>query len=158
LIDVVRPGLDDVAECLAPHGAGLVRIDAEALQLGPGRRPAGAELDPAVADEVEDRHRLGGADRVVIGRRQQPHAVADPDATGARRDRAIEDLGIGAVGVLLEEVVLDRPKGMKADVVAEHRLLDHVFVRLVFLLLVPRPSHGNLIEQGELHAAIGRRG
>ena len=42
------------------------RVDAEAAQLGLGRRLARAELDPAVRHEVEHGHALGGAGRVVV--------------------------------------------------------------------------------------------
>ena len=40
-------------------------IDLEAGELGLARRLAAAELDAAVGDEVEHRHPLGGARRVV---------------------------------------------------------------------------------------------
>ena len=99
----------------SPHCARVwFGIDAEALELGAGRRAAGAELDAAVGDEVEHRDRLGGADRVVVRLGQQPHAVADADVLGARRDRAVEHLGVRAVRVLLEEVVLDGPERVEA--------------------------------------------
>ena len=92
---------------LRPHVARRVRIDVEALELGARRRAAGAELDAAVAQEVEHRDRLGRADRMVVRLRQEAHAVADADVLGARGDRAVEDLGVRAVRVLLEEVMLD---------------------------------------------------
>ena len=57
---------------------------------------------------------------------------------GARRDRAVEHLGVRAVRVLLEEVVLDGPERVEAHLVAEHRLLDRVLVGLVLLVGRPR--------------------
>ena len=114
LVVLVRPRADDVLERLRPHGARVVRVDVEALELGARRRAAGAELDAAVGEQVEHRDRLRGADRVVVRLRQQAHAVAEADRRRLRRDRAVEDLGVRAVRVLLEEVVLDRPEGVEA--------------------------------------------
>ena len=105
---------------------------------GAGRRAAGAEVDAAVGDEVEHRDRLRGADRVVVRLRQQPHAVPDADVLGAGRDRAVEHLGVRAVRVLLEEVVLDGPERVEAHLVAEDGLLDRVLVGLVLLARRPR--------------------
>ena len=135
-----------------PHLARLVGVDVEALELGARRRAAGAEVDPAVGDEVEHRDRLGGADRVVVRLRQQTHAVPDADVLGARGDRAVEHLGVRAVRVLLEEVVLDGPERVEAHLVAEDRLLDRVLVRLVLLARRPRARDRDLVEQRELHA------
>src|SRR3954471_19870556 len=66
LVLVVGPAADDVADGLLPHLARLMGVDAEALELGPRRRPARPHVDPAVGDEVEDGDGLGGAHRVVI--------------------------------------------------------------------------------------------
>ena len=51
-------------------GAGGVRVDIETFELGARRRTPRAELDPPVAEQIEHRHRLRGADRVVVGPRQ----------------------------------------------------------------------------------------
>ena len=97
LVFVVRPAPDDVADGLLPHGPGLLRVDAEALELGPGRRPARSEVDPSVRDQVEDGHRLGRAHGVVVGLGHQAHAVPDADALGAGGDGPVEDFGVRAV-------------------------------------------------------------
>ena len=76
----------------------------------------------------------------LYGFGQQAHAVADADVLGARRDRAVEHLGVRAVRVLLEEVVLDGPERVEAHLVAEHRLLERVLVRLVLLVGRPRAA------------------
>jgi hypothetical protein len=128
-----------------------VGVDVEALELGPGRRAPGAELDPAVGDQVEDGHRLGRADGVVVRPGQQPHAVADADVLRAGGDGAVQHLGVGAVRVLLEEVVLDGPERVEADLVAEHGLLDGLLVGAVLALGIPGPRHRDLVEQRELH-------
>ena len=75
-------------------------------------------------DQVEHGGRLGRAHRVVVGLGHEPHAVAEPDALGLRGDRAVEHLGVRAVRVLLEEVVLDGPEGVPAELLAGDRLLD----------------------------------
>ena len=70
---------------------------------------------------------------------------------GARRDRAVEHLGVGAVRVLLEEVVLDGPERVEAHLVAEDRLLERVLVGLVLLARRPGSGDRDLVEQRELH-------
>ncbi len=63
-------------ERFLPHLALVRGIDAEPAELAHRRRLAGAELDPAVGDQVERRHPLGDAGRMVDLRRQ----VHDPEA------------------------------------------------------------------------------
>ena len=67
------------------------------------------------------------------------------------RDRAVEHLGVGAVRVLLEEVVLDRPHAVPAELVGEDRLLEGVVERLALAVGVPRSGDRDLVEQRELH-------
>jgi hypothetical protein len=70
----------DLLDALAPHGAPLGRVDAEAFQLGARRGLAGAPVDAAARHEVERgealRHPRG---RVVAGRHEDD-AVAETDA------------------------------------------------------------------------------
>ena len=93
---------------------------------------------------------------MVVGLRQQAHAVADADVLGAGGDGAVEHLGVRAVRVLLEEVVLDGPEGMEAGLLAEHRLLERVLVRGVLLAVRERLRHRDLVEQRELHGPAPR--
>jgi hypothetical protein len=127
-------------------------VDAEAFELQTSCAAAGAEVDPAVADQIEYRGGLGTPHRVVVRLGHEPHAVTEADALGAARDRAVEHLGIRAVRVLLEEVVLDRPEGMPTHPFREDRLLECVLVRGTLLLLREGPRHRDLVEQGELHS------
>jgi hypothetical protein len=60
--------------------AGAVGVDAEALELGARRGAAGAELDAAVGDDVEDGGRLRRPHRMVVRERHQAHAVAEAQA------------------------------------------------------------------------------
>src|SRR5207247_7988408 len=92
------------------HMPRLLRVDAEAFQLVARRGAPGAELEAPVAHAIEQGRHLGGADRVVVGEGQETDAVADADRLRARRDRAVEHLGRGAVRELGEEVVLDGPE------------------------------------------------
>jgi hypothetical protein len=73
---VVRPGRDDDVDRLLPELPRAVRIDAESLELGAGRRAARPELDPPVGQQVEDRGRLGRAHRMVVRERHETHAVS----------------------------------------------------------------------------------
>src|SRR5262245_39918942 len=82
----------------------------------------------------------------------QPHAVSDTEVLRPRRDRAVEHLRVRAVRELLEEVVLDGPEAMPAELVGEHRLLERVLVCAPLAALVPWAGDGNLVEQGELHS------
>ncbi len=148
---VVGPDADDVLQRLVPHLARLVRVETEALDLGARRRAAGPELDPAVAHEVEHGDALGSTDRVVVRLRQQANAVADAQVLGHRRDVAVQHLGIRAVGVLVEEVMLHRPERVEAHTIAELHLLDRVLVRLVLARGRPRLRNGDLVEHRELH-------
>ena len=109
------------------------------------------EVDPAVREQVEHGHRLGGAHRVVVGLGHEAHAVAEADALGPRRDGAVEHLGVRAVRVLLQEVVLDRPEGVPAEAVARDRLLQGVLVGDELAVGLPGAGDGDLVEQRELH-------
>src|SRR3954454_14438862 len=148
---VLGPGAYDEAQALLPLVAGEVRIGPEALELRAGRRPTGAEFEPAVGDEVDDGCGLRGAHRVVVRVGEEPDAVADAHGGGARRDRAVERIRRGAVRVLVEEVVLDGPERPEARGLAGHRLLDRVPVRDVVAVGTPRLGDGDLVEEGEVH-------
>ena len=87
------------------------------MQLGRPRRLAHAEIDAAARQQVERRDALGDAMRLVGG--ELDHAVAEPDALGALAGGAEEHLGRGGVRVLLEEVVLDLPGVVVAELVGE---------------------------------------
>jgi hypothetical protein len=156
-ITVVGPAADDVLDGFAPHVACLVRSDAEAFELDPRRRPAGAEVDSPVRKQVEHCDRLGRPHWMVVGPRHESDAVAQPHALGAARDGAVEHLGVGAVRVLLEEVVLHRPEGMESRPLRRDRLLEGVLVRLVLAVRAPGTGHRDLVEQGEPHAGASSR-
>ena len=151
LVLVVGPAAHDVPDGLLPHLAALGGVDAEALELGPGRRTTRAHVDPTLRQEVEHRHRLRRAHGVVVRLGHEADAVAEADVLGPRCDGAVEDLGVRAVRVLLQEVVLDGPEGVPAELVAGDGLLQRVLVRDELAVLLPGAGDGDLVEQRELH-------
>ena len=131
-----------------------VEADVEAAELQQRRALAGAELDAAVRDEVERRDALGDARRVVVARRHQHDAVAEPDLLGALRAGGEEDLRRRGVRVLLEEVVLDLPGVVDAELVGELDLVERVLEQPLLVALVPRPRQLVLVEDAEFHGRI----
>ena len=80
---VVLPALlpehrHEAAHGVLPHGALVAEAAVERVQLGDARSLADAQLDPAVADEVERADPLGDPGRVVGG--ELHDAVAEADA------------------------------------------------------------------------------
>ena len=124
----VAPQLRQHAHELVPGLLGVVGVGVEAAELGPRRAARGADLEPAARDDVERGAPLGDADRVVHLGHADDRAVADADALGLRRHRGEQHLGRRAVRILLEEVVLDRPHPVEAELVGEARLLERVAV------------------------------
>ena len=127
------------------------RIDLEAAELGLARRLARAELDAAVRHEVERRDALRGAGGVVVVRRRLDDAVAEADVLGPLAGRGEEHLGRGGVRVLLEEVVLDLPHVLDAELVGELDLLERVLDQLALGVVGPRTRVLVLVEDAELH-------
>src|SRR6266511_4049522 len=97
------------------------------------------------------RRRLRAADRVVVRLGEQAHAVPEAHRGRLRRDGAVEHLGVRAVRVLLEEVMLDGPEGVETRLLAENGLLERVLVRGVLLAVGEGLGDRNLVEQRELH-------
>ncbi len=148
---VVGPRVDDETQPLFPLRAGEGGVGAESLEFGTRRRTSRPELEPTVGDQIDDRGGLGGADRVVVGVGQQAHAVADAHRGRLGRDRAVERVGRGAMGVLVEEVVLDGPERTEPGLLPVDCLGDGVLVRDVITVRTPRPGHRDLVEQREIH-------
>ena len=78
-------------------------------------------------------------------------AVAETHLLGALRHRGQEDLRRARVAVLLEEVVLDLPAVLDAELVGELALLQRVLQQRVLGVLVPGTRELVLVEQPELH-------
>ena len=119
------------------------------MQLGHARALADAQLDPAVADQVERGDPLGDARRVVRG--ELHDAVAEADVLGALAGRGEEHLRRRGVRVLLEEVVLDLPRVVVAEPVRQLDLVERVLDQVVLAVGGPRPRQLVLVEDPELH-------
>ena len=141
----------DLFDGLAPHRPALGRVDPEAFQLGSRGALAGAELDAAVRDQVEGGDPLGDLRREVVARRHEDDAVTETDPFRALAGGGQEDLGCGGVAVLLEEVVLDLPGEVDAQLVRELDLAQCVLEQLQLVTVVPRPWQLVLVEDPELH-------
>jgi hypothetical protein len=146
----------DHPERLVPHIAGLVDRNPERLGVIPGRAAARAEVDATVRQDVQGGRPLGDPDRVVAG--EDDHAVAQPDARRPRREGRQEDLGGGAVGDLLVEVMFGRPVVVEADLLGEEGLGERVPVDAMIDVLAGRPRlrRLHLRDQSELHGVAGR--
>ena len=83
-------------------------------------------------------------------------AVADADVLGLHRAGGEEQLRRRAVRVLLEEVVLDAPHLVEAELVGEPHLLERVHVDGALGLARPRPRHGELVEDAEFTGGLLR--
>ena len=148
---LVGEHLDDGVQRLVPLLFLGLDVDAEAAELARARALAGAELRPAVREEVEPRDPLGHPERAVdlVGQRDDPVAEADVGrALGSRRE---EHLRRAAVRVLLEEVMLGGPRRVEPEPVGELDLLERLVVLAVLGLVVPGTRHLQQEEQPELH-------
>ena len=114
---------------------------------------AGAPLDPAVGDQVERGDALGDAGRVVVAGRHQDDAVAEPDLLGALRAGGEEHLRRGGVRILLQEVVLDLPDVVEAQLVGQLDLVERVLEQLVLRPVGPGPRQLVFVEDAEAHRA-----
>ena len=77
--------------------------------------------------------------------------MAEADVLRALAGRGEEDLGRGGVRVLLEEVVLDLPHVLDAELVGELDLVERVLDQLLLAVLGPRARELVLVEDAELH-------
>ena len=145
----------DRVQRLLPLGSLVLPVHAEAAQLHLRASLAGAELDPAAGDQVERRHPLGHARRVVDGRRDLDDPVAEADPARALAGGGEEDLGGARVRVLLQEVVLDLPDVVEPEPVGQLHLLERVGQQLGLVGLALGAGELVLVEEAEPHAARG---
>ena len=143
------------AQPLLPHLPLLDRVDEEAAELRLGRRLARAEVDAPARDQVEGGDALGDAGRVIERRWRLDDAVAETHLLGALRHRGQEDLRRARVAVLLEEVVLDLPAVLDAELVGELALLQRVLQQRVLGVLVPRTRELVLVKLLQQRVAAG---
>ena len=139
---------------LVPHLLREVGVAAEATQLGPGGGAAGTELEAPVRDDVKGGGPLSGAGRVVEVRQHDGDTLPDADALRAGGGGGEEDFGRGAVGVLLEEMVLDGPCLVEPKLVGELDLRERVVVDLALGIGTPWAADGELVEDAEFHGVV----
>src|SRR5205807_297213 len=147
---VLGPHAGDHPNRLLPHGPGVVRVDAEPTQLGHGDGAARPHVQAALAEDVEGGRALRHPGRMVEGDGEEHDAVADADAAGVLGHGREEDLRGRAVGEALQEVVLDAPHVVEADLLGQLHLLDGLPVD-VGLGGPELGVHLHLVQQPELH-------
>jgi hypothetical protein len=119
------------------------------MQLDGALALAEPQLDAAAREEIQRGHALGHADRMIGRKLDDP--VAQADALRALARRAQEHLGRRAVGVLLEEVVLDAPRVVEAEAIGQLDLRERVLEQLVLASLLPGAGKLQLVEDADLH-------
>jgi len=132
-----------------PALALVAHTRAEGMQLGGARSLANAELDPPARDQVEGRDTLSDAVRLVG--RDLDDAVAEANVLRALTGGGQEHLGRRGVRVLLEEVVLDLPDVVVAELVGKLDLLQRVLQQIILVGGPPRPRQLVLVEDAEFH-------
>ena len=119
-----------------------------------GRLSPVPQFDAAVRDQIERGDALGDARGMIVFRRHQHDAVAEPDALGALRTGGEEHLRRGGVRIFLEEMVLDLPDVVDAELVGELDLLERFLVQPTLGALAPRLRQLVFVEQAEFHRSF----
>ena len=144
-------------EPLLPHFPLQRRVDFEAAQFSGGGGLPGAELHPALGDQIQGGHPLGGAGRMVVSGRRLNDAVAEADVLGALADGGQEHLRGAGVGVLLKKVVFHLPDVLDAELVGQFALLQGVLEQRQFRLAGPRPGQLMFVKYAESHGGCPLR-
>ena len=126
-------------EGLLPLGPLVGGIDVESTEFTDGGRFPGAELDPAVGEQVEGGDAFGDPGGVIDHGRQVHDAESQPDVLGPLAGRGQEDFRCRRVAVLLEEVVLGQPDGGEARLVGGLDLVEALLQQDVFVVGRPGP-------------------
>ena len=151
---LLHPHLGQAAHELVPALLGRVGVGAETAELRPGGGTAGADMQAPARQDVEGRRPLGDLDRVIELGNADHDAVADLDVLGQHGAGGEEQLRRRAVRIFLEEMVLDGPHMLEAQLVGQLHLLEAVVVDGPLFFRCPRTRNGNLVEQAELHPAV----
>ena len=134
----------------------IVRRNAETAELGARGALAGPPFDPAGRHEIERRDALGDARRVIVVRRHQHDAVAEPDVLGALRAGGEKDFRGRGVGIFLEKMMLDLPGEIDAEPIGELHLIERLLEELELGAFGPRPRQLMLVENPETHRLAPR--
>src|SRR5262249_48615644 len=126
--------------------------------LGPHAEPgqllhrggaAGTELDPPVGHDVQNADSLGHAYRMV--EREHHHAMPNPDVLGALAYACKEYLGRGAIGKLVEKVMLDGPDRIETKPVSQFDLLHRLPVDAILVVRAMGLYRLNFVDEPGLH-------
>lgn len=109
------------------------------------------ELDPPPRHQIQRGDAFGHPGGMVG--RQLDDAVTQPDPRGALAGCAEKDLGRRAVGVLLQEVMLDFPRVVVAQLVGQLDLVEAVTEQPILVIVGPRPRQLVFVEDPESHGA-----
>src|SRR5579885_956399 len=132
---------------------GLLRRDLEALELGVAVALADAEVEAAVAEQVEGGGLLGEQHRIVPG--QHHHRGAEPERRGARGERHQQHQGGGGL-LPAAEMVLDREARHQAERLGLDVEIEIVAEALAGLGGKSRRIRLGRTEQTETHYAASR--
>src|SRR5258708_21645773 len=141
----------DRAERLLPHRALVRSRNLEPAQLQLRRRLSGAELDAPAAHQIERGDPLCHPRRMIVPRWQQCNSVTEPNLLRPLTRRGQEDLRRRRMRILLEEVMLDFPHMIDAELVRELNLIERVLEQLQLRALFPMPRQLMLIKSSQLH-------
>ena len=140
---------EDRLHGLLEHLALGLHVAAERRQFGDGGALAHAEFAAAVGEQVEHRDALGDAGRMVGGELED--AVAEPDLLGALARGGEEGFRRRRVRIFFQEMMLDYPGVVVAELVGEFELRQRVLVEPELVALFPGPRQLQLIEDAEFH-------
>jgi hypothetical protein len=82
---------------------------------------------------------------MVVARRHQHDAVAEPDILRALRTSREENFRRGGMRIFFEEVMLDFPGVVDAKPVGQFYLVERILKQLEFVTFMPRPRELMLI-------------
>jgi hypothetical protein len=124
---VLGETLPDHVERLVGPPERLLRVEPEHRALARHRPCADDQLQPAAGQDVHGGRVLGHPERVV--QRQQQHVRPQPDhrRPGGHRGQQRE---LGRVVLVLGEVMLGQPPAAEPQLLAQHRLVEHLPVDL----------------------------
>src|SRR5439155_3677830 len=139
---------------LLEHLALGLHVTAERRQFGDGGALTHAELDAAIAQEIEHRDALGDARGMIGGELED--AVAEPDVFGALAGGGEEGFRRRRMRIFLEEMMLHHPGIVIAEAIGGLELRQRVLIEPVLVAGLPRAWQLQLIEDAEFHDAAPR--
>src|SRR6266481_1345871 len=112
---LLGPHFREAVDELVPGLFGFVRARAEAAEFGPCRGAAGADVETAAAENVEDGSALGDFNWMIELGDAYHDAVTDAHLFGFHRACGEKQFRRGAMRIFLEEMMLDGPHGIEAE-------------------------------------------